>query len=136
MSLERIELNGVWYVREDSLNTKSGFTFDGWTDKDCKDKFSTSIDIFYEDDDYLLEYSIIAPDEASEIAGRMPDIKVTIKETAQSEFWDNTAFLRGLAELNEESIKSAQEYDKFKVTDELLNIVINLLKYAKIKGHL
>jgi hypothetical protein len=136
MNEDRIELNGVWYVREDSLNTKSGFTFEGWTDEVCKDQFSTNIDIFYEDDDYLLEYSIIAADEAGEVAGRMPDIKITLKETAQSEFWDNAAFLRGLAELHEESIKAAQEYDKFKVTDELLNIVINLLKYAKRKGHL
>jgi hypothetical protein len=136
MNVERIEINGVWYVREDSVNTKSNFTFDEWPDADCKDNFSTSIEIFYEDEDYLLEYSIIAAEEAGEVSGRMPDIKVTIKETAQSEFWDNSSFLRGLAELNEESIKSAQEYDKFKVTDELLNIVINLLRHAKTKGHL
>jgi hypothetical protein len=135
MNAERIEINGVWYVREDSVNTKSNFDFDEWPEADCKDSFSTSIDIFYEDDDYLLEYSIIAAEEAGEVSGRMPDIKVTIKETAQSEFWDNATFLRGLAELNEESIKSAQEYDKFKVTDELLNIIINLLRYAKRNGH-
>jgi len=135
MNVERIEINGVWYVREDSVNTKSNFTFDEWPDADCKDSFSTSIEIFYEDEDYLLEYSIIAAEEAGEIAGRMPDLKVLIKETAQSEFWDNASFLRGLAELNEESIKAAQEQEKIEVSDELLNVIINLLRYAKRNGH-
>jgi len=135
MNGERIEINGVWYVREDSVDTKSNFTFDEWPDKDCKDSFSTNIEIFYEDEDYLLEYSIIATEEAGGLAGRMPDLKITIKETARSEFWDNDSFLRGLAELNEESIKAAQEQEKIEVSDELLNVIINLLRYAKRNGH-
>lgn len=121
--MDRVEINGVWYVREDvQVEKQEGFNF-----IEMELDPTHTEDLIYEDGRYLLEYSIIKNPGIC----KMCSLEIKDKLTEQSEYWDNENFLIGLSQLNEESIESALEATgKIDITDELLNIIINLLKDA------
>jgi len=121
MTMDRVEINGVWYVKEDvQVNKQNGFTF---IEMDL-DPTHTE-DLIYEDDRYLLEYSVIRNTGTYTMAS----LEIQDKLTEQTEYWDNEDFLLNLSKLNETSIESALERGGgIEITDELLNIIINLLK--------
>jgi hypothetical protein len=84
-------------------------------------------DLIYEDGRYLLEYSVIRNTGTYTMAS----LEIQDKLTEQTEYWDNEDFLLNLSKLNETSIESALERGGgIEITDELLNIIINLLKDA------
>lgn len=124
--MDRVEINGIWYVREEvQVEKPNGFNF-----IELELDPTHTEDLIYEDDRYLLEYSIIKNPGIC----KMCSLEIRDKLTEQTEYWDNENFLLGLSQLNEESIEGALERGKVDITDELLNIIINLLKDAFKKG--
>ena len=123
MTMDRVEINGVWYVRENvQVEKQNGFNF-----IEMELDPTHTEDLIHEDERYLLEYSIIKNPGTC----KMCSLQVQDKLTEQTEYWDNENFLLGLSQLNEESIDAALERGgKIDITDELLNIIINLLKDA------
>ncbi len=125
--MDRVEINGIWYVREElSTNSKPTFQFnevDG-------DLFAHTQVISYEDDEYLLEFMVLVRNYENV----MPSLEIYDKVNDLKETWDNENFLNWLVELDSEAISSAlNQIDTIKIYDSLLNIIINLLKYAKNK---
>ena len=127
MTMDRVEINGVWYVREEvQVEKQNGFNF-----IEMELDPTHTEDLIYEDDRYLLEYSIIKNPGIC----KMCSLEIQDKLTEQTEYWDNEEFLLGLSQLNEVSIEGALERGgKIDITDELLNIIINLLKDAVKMG--
>lgn len=122
MTMDRVEINGVWYVRENvQVEKQNGFNF-----IEMELDPTHTEDLIHEDERYLLEYSIIKNPGIC----KMCSLQVQDKLTEQTEYWDNENFLLGLSQLNEESIDAALERGKIDITDDLLNIIINLLKDA------
>ena len=123
MTMDRVEINGVWYVRENvQVEKQNGFNF-----IEMELDPTHTEDLIYEDERYLLEYSIIKNPGIC----KMCSLEIQDKLTEQTEYWDNEKFLLGLSQLNGESIEGALEgTGKIDITDELLNIIINLLKGA------
>ena len=121
--MDRVEINGVWYVREEvQVEKQNGFNF-----IEMELDPTHTEDLIYEDERYLLEYSIIKNPGIC----KMCSLEIQDKLTEQTEYWDNEKFLLGLSQLNGESIEGALEgTGKIDITDELLNIIINLLKGA------
>ena len=123
MTMDRVEINGVWYVKEDvQVNKQNGFSF---IEMDL-DPTHTE-DLIYEDGRYLLEFSVIKNVGTCTMA----TLEIQDKLTEETEYWDNDDFLLNLSQLNETSIESALvRVGRLDITDELLNIIINLLKDA------
>ena len=123
MTMDRVEINGVWYVKEDvQVNKQNGFSF---IEMDL-DPTHTE-DLIYEDGRYLLEFSVIKNVGTCTMAA----LEIQDKLTEETEYWDNDDFLLNLSQLNETSIESALvRVGRLDITDELLNIIINLLKDA------
>ena len=121
--MDRVEINGVWYVKEDvQVNKQNGFSF---IEMDL-DPTHTE-DLIYEDGRYLLEFSVIKNVGTCTMA----TLEIQDKLTEETEYWDNDDFLLNLSQLNETSIESALvRVGRLDITDELLNIIINLLKDA------
>lgn len=103
----RIEINGVWYVREDAINDsldildeeEMGLT---WTEE-C----------VYENDDYCFVASRIKKDDSEEF---YPDIDIKFtdkryhgKTEFVEEYWDNNSWFRGILENNPESLEHLRE---------------------------
>lgn len=125
MVMDRVEINGIWYVRED-LNTSKNTDFK-FVELN-ENLFAYTENISYEDDEYLLELMILV------YGGKrvMPSLKIVDKLNDLNETWDSEAFLKGLLELNPETINSAiNETETIKINNGLLNVIINLLRYAK-----
>ena len=123
MTMDRVEINGVWYVREEvQVEKPNGFNF---IEMDF-DPTHTE-DLIYEDERYLLEFSVIK----NVGTFTMATLEIQDKLTEETEYWDNEHFLLNLSQLNETSIESALvRVGRLEITDELLNIIINLLKDA------
>ena len=123
MTMDRVEINGVWYVREEvQVEKPNGFNF---IEMDL-DPTHTE-DLIYEDERYLLEFSVIK----NVGTFTMATLEIQDKLTEETEYWDNEHFLLNLTQLNETSIESALvRVGRLEITDELLNIIINLLKDA------
>lgn len=125
MVMDRVEINGIWYVRED-LNTSKNTDFK-FVELN-ENLFAYTENISYEDDEYLLELMILV------YGGKrvMPSLKIVDKLNDLNETWDSEAFLKGLLELNPETINSAiNEPETIKINNGLLNVIINLLRYAE-----
>jgi hypothetical protein len=107
--MERIEINGVWYVKEDTQLPEVGLNYDDIT------HFKG---VSFEDGDICLEATRLCntDDEGtfslreSTIMG--VDVEVTFKEQGvpmkewEMDYMDNTLFLRGIIEGNKDSIDS------------------------------
>jgi hypothetical protein len=134
--MDRVEINGVWYVREDLApveNSIKGFKF---IDKqEFMERNVAHVEkISYEDNDYLLELDGLVR-QGEKLA--MISLKIEDKNNLEQEYWDNESFLKGLVELEQDSIENALDDEgKIEVTHELLNLIINLLKVGQDKGML
>jgi hypothetical protein len=103
----RIEVNGVWYVREDAIND----SLDHLEDEEIDLVFSE--ECAYETDKYCFVASRIRRDDSSEF---YPDITITFtdkrsgnRDTWKEDYWDNNNWFKGIVEGNPESIKSLNE---------------------------
>jgi hypothetical protein len=96
----RIEINGVWYVREDAITNPLTHLeeeeFELIFSKEC----------LYETDKYCFVASKIRKDDSDEY---YQDISITVKEKIngdQKEYWDNNLWFKGILRGNPESIES------------------------------
>ena len=136
MIMDRVEINGVWYVREDLAPAKkpaNGFTFIENQEYMARNVAHTER-LTYEDEDYLLELDGLVTQKLGILS--MISLKIEDKNTGKYECWDNEIFLRGLAKLNQESIDNAFDEGNINVTHPLLNLVINLLQIGQDGGML
>ena len=135
MIMDRVEINGVWYVREDLAPEKKPVNeFKFIENKEYMERNVAHTErLTYEDEDYLLELDGLVTQKLGILS--MISLKIVDKNTGKYECWDNEIFLRGLAKLEQESINSVfDEVEKITVTEELLNLVINLLKIGQEGG--
>ena len=135
--MDRVEINGVWYVREDLTpveNSINGFKF--IDNQEFMERNVAHVEkISYEDNDYLLEFDGLVTQKLGKLA--MISLKIEDKNNVEQEYWDSENFLKGLAELNLGSIGGALDDEgKIEITHELLNLIINLLKVGQDKGML
>jgi len=103
----RIEINGVWYVREDTINDSLDYLEIEKTD------LTFSEECCYETDKYCFVASRFRKDESGEF---YPDISITFtdkrsgnRDTWKEECWDNNNWFKGILAGSSESIKSLNE---------------------------
>ena len=135
MIMDRVEINGVWYVREDlAPSEKPVNEFKFIENQEYMERNVAHTErLTYEDEDYLLELDGLVTQKLGILS--MISLKIVDKKDGYYECWDNEIFLRGLAKLEQESINSVfDEVEKITVTEELLNLVINLLKIGQEGG--
>lgn len=103
----RIEINGVWYVREDAIND----TLDYIEDEEMDLIFSEECS--YETDKYCFAASRVRRDGGDEF---YPDIDIEFtdkrsgdRDTWKKEYWDNNNWFKGILEGKAESIVSLDE---------------------------
>jgi hypothetical protein len=135
--MDRVEINGVWYVREDLTPVEksiNGFKF--IDNQEFMERNVAHVEtISYEDDDYLLELEGLVTQKLGILS--MISLKIEDKNNLEQEYWDNESFLKGLVELEQDSIEGAlDDESKIEITHELLNLIINLLKVGQDKGML
>ncbi len=105
--MERIEINGVWYVREDSQVSKT-LTIG-------EDDVTHYRGIDYESEDYCFEATKLYKDFTSGQDYGDIDIKIAFKERGvpqkdwKTEYWDHTGFFQGILENNLESIDAVRK---------------------------
>jgi hypothetical protein len=104
---KRIEINGVWYVREDAINDSLDIL-----DEEEMDLTWTE-ECIYENDDYCFVASRIRRGEGEEFYPYI-DIKFTDKRHSDrtewtTEHWDNISWFRGVLENNPESLEHLRE---------------------------
>jgi len=131
--MDRIEINGVWYVRED--NTLKTHQFEFELDETLEDDLAHTECLSYEDDEYHLELDGLITNKLYERVS-MISLRIVDKNNEREECWDNENFLKGLVKLEQESIYGALDESDVKVTHSLLNLIINLLKVGQKKGML
>jgi len=125
MVMDRVEINGIWYVRED-LNTSKNVDFQ-FVELN-ENLFAHTENISYEDDEYSLELMILVYNGKKV----MPSLKIVDKLNDLTENWDSEVFLKELLEMNSETINVViNEPETIKINNGLLNVIINLLKYAE-----
>lgn len=100
----RIEINGVWYVREDAITD----SLDHLEAEEIELTFSE--ECVYETGNYCFVASRIRKDESEEF---YPDISITFtdkrsgdRDTWWEEYWDNNNWFKGILEGKAESINS------------------------------
>jgi len=102
----RIEVNGVWYVREDAIND----SLDHLEDEEINLTFSE--ECCYETDKYCFVASRVRKDGGDEF---YPDIDIEFTDKRgdrdtwanwKKEYWDNNNWFKGILEGNPESIES------------------------------
>lgn len=100
----RIEINGVWYVREDAIND----ALDHLEEDEVELIFSK--ECLYETDNYCFVASKIRKDDSDEY---YQDTSIKVKEKIdrdpdswKEEYWDNDSWFKGILEGNRESIQS------------------------------
>lgn len=103
----RIEINGVWYVREDTINDSLDIL-----DEEEMD-FTWTEECIYENDNYCFVASRIKKDDSEEFYDTI-DIKYTDKRLSDrtewtTEHWDNVSWFRGILENNPESLEYLRE---------------------------
>ncbi len=131
--MDRIEINGVWYVRENPTPKTRQFDFE--LDETLEEELAHTEHLSYEDDEYLLELDGLVTNKLHERVS-MISLRIVDKINEREECWDNENFLRGLIKLEQESIDGVFEDSDITVTHSLLNKIINLLKVGQKKGML
>ena len=125
MVMDRVEINGIWYVRED-LNTSKNVDFQ-FVELN-ENLFAHTENISYEDDEYSLELMILIYNGKKV----MPSLKIVDKLNDLTENWDSETFLKELLEMNSETINVViNEPETITINNGLLNVIVNLLRYAK-----
>jgi len=120
MNKSRIQINGVWYVREDSIKP-SDFEFnikDITFYKGCVYENETSCFDVSKLDNYPDTLSI-----------KYTDKRPSDREDWTEHDWDNVSWIKGLIEENPESI---QEIDDLEESD--IKILIRMLQHLKQIG--
>ena len=103
----RIEINGVWYVREDTIT-------------DPLDHLETEVidltfseECCYETDKYCFVASRLRIDGVDElyldVIIKFTDKRSGDRDTWKEEYWDNNNWFKGILEGNPESVKSLNE---------------------------
>jgi hypothetical protein len=114
--MDRIEINGVWYVKEDKP-TKLDLT-----EKDVT--FTKSC--VYETSDYCWKASLISKDNGKEFYPNL-DIKCIDKKIDTTEYWDNPLWLNKVLDGSKEEI----EEEKKDMSDQGLENFRAFLKFLK-----
>ena len=103
----RIEINGVWYVREDAITDPLDHLESEEMD------LTYSEECCFESNKYCFVASRIRRDGGDEF---YPDISITFtdkrsgdRDTWKKEYWDNNNWFKGILEGNYESVKSPNE---------------------------
>jgi len=114
--MDRIEINGVWYVKEDKS------TILDLTEKDVT--FSKSC--VYETDDYRWEAILISKDNGKEF---YPDLEIefTDKKIGTTEYWDNPDWFNRILDGDKKEIEEAKK----DMSDKGLEDFIAFLKFLK-----
>jgi len=135
MIMDRVEINGIWYVREDLTSpTTTTSSFEFVEEEYVERNVAHTEHLIYEDGDYMLELSGLVVNRIDERVA-MTSLVIFDKQSGKRECWDNEAFLRKLADLDSEQIEIAMENDgDVVITYSLLNTIINLLKMGVEKG--
>jgi hypothetical protein len=124
---ERIQINGIWYIREDapaeSKETKSSFN---------ETNVCTSLEYAYENDSYCYVASIDLDEGGFRKYKDQAAIKFTDKRCVPwgEEYWDNIAWFHGVLDDAPDSIKSLLE---IKMTVEDIETFQDFLKYLRDK---
>jgi len=104
---KRIQINAVWYIREDAIND----SLDHLEDEELDLSFSE--ECCYETDKYCFvaqRVKINGGDEFySDINIEFTDERSRNIDNWKKEYWDNNDWLKGILEDNPESIKSLNE---------------------------
>jgi hypothetical protein len=98
--MDRIQINGVWYVRED---------FNYVREKEREMNLTFSQTCTYETDEYCWEATRLYKDKET----FYPDIDIKFTDKSwtkpwQEEYWDNNAWMKGVLEEDPESIFEAK----------------------------
>jgi hypothetical protein len=98
---DRIQIDGVWYVRELETEPKTEF---------LDVEINTSLSAHYENEDYSWEAIRMYKDD-NETFYEDFDVKFTDKNTKpwKEDYWDNTAWIKGVYENNPDSTYIALE---------------------------
>ena len=101
--MDRIEINGVWYVKEDYVKEDKPNKLD-LTEKDVT--FAKSY--VYETDDYCWEAILISKDNGKEF---YPDLKIdfTDKKIDITEYWDDPYWLNKILDGDKKEIEEAKK---------------------------
>jgi hypothetical protein len=97
---ERIQIDGVWYVRETESQPQPDF---------IDVEINTSISALYENDDYCWEAIKLINDDGThqdDIYVEFTDKNKTLKKI---DYWDNMLWIKGVYEYNPDSIEQASE---------------------------
>jgi hypothetical protein len=104
---DRIEINGVWYVRENSQPN---------TVKIELDDVTNSLNCVWESDEFCFDASVILRDNAEDLTDHYgsPYLKITDKRPSERKNWiehdaDNSNWLLGVLEGNPDSMSEAYE---------------------------
>lgn len=118
--MDRIQINGVWYVRETEQNQEI-----------ILDDLTQTLNIIYENGNYSWEATRIYKDDGETFYDTF-DVEFTDKSGKpwNTEYWDNMSFLKGVLENDNHSMKLAKE----SMDDEGIRHFKAFLKYLKEKG--
>jgi hypothetical protein len=125
--MERIEINGVWYVREDSHPQQ--------TTSLTEDDVTHYRSVVHESDNYCFEASKLYKDFTS---GQDYDdiaIEIAFKEKGvpqkdwKTDYWDSVSFFHGVLENNPQSINTLR--DRFDEDKEGIEIFKAFLVYLQ-----
>jgi hypothetical protein len=97
---DRIEINGVWYIREDLANNQ------------VEDfELSFSLQAMHEDDNYVWEATRICKDYSTTLFYEDIDIKFTDKRVKpwKEDDWDNNFWMKGVMNNDLEAMTDAKE---------------------------
>ena len=106
MNKDRIQINGVWYVKESNAKTTAKKV-------EIEDHQITKFKgASFETDDYCWEATKIYKDDGTLYSGL--DIKFTDKtsgdyDSFETFYWDNDLWMRGVLESNPESLEEARD---------------------------
>lgn len=103
----RIEINGVWYVREDTITDPLDHLEAEVID------LTFSEECCYETDKYCFVASRLRIDGVDElyldVSIKFTDKRSGDRDTWKEEYWDNNNWFKGIVEGNPESVKSLNE---------------------------
>lgn len=106
---DRIEINGIWYVREDKQHKP---VIDELNDEDVTD----SLDCVWETDEFCFVATVLLRDNAEDLTDfyGSPLLKITDKRPSDRKDWvehdaDNSNWLLGVLEGDADAMKDAYE---------------------------
>jgi len=127
---DRIQINGIWYVKEENKVQSPQNTPDLYDDY-----FTTFYEgAIWEDSNVLLEFSVLKPSKNEELEYDTISLKVVNKQTKEEEYWDNINFLLGIAKEEKIWIKSLN--DSKLISSEYKKVIEYFLNDLYSEGYL